>query len=225
VPDFLTEPIVIFAIIYALSRLFKGKKKDASTPSPARKPADASVNAEEARRRAVELQAKAKPFDQRLEELARRFEQKLAESGAKDAVLNTAGEPIVAVGEPMRAEGSSLEAAALETGSLEIGTIEQVLPRESFDEKATTVDYDLETDAFAFHPAVRGSDGDLFHLDSFSAFRDASGHRVEALPEEAQSETVSEIQRILGSREELRQAFVLSEILGRPRSLRGRRIV
>jgi hypothetical protein len=217
--EFLSDyPFVVFLAIYALVRLLKGGKKGAAD---AKAPTAASPAVEEAKRRALARQAaSAKPFDQRLEELALRFEQKLSENAAVPTVRTGPREPLVAIGEPMLPERASLEAA-----SLEIGSVEEVLPSEAFVEPARRErgSFDLNGDAFEFHPTIDEPEAKAFHLDTFAGFHTATGQRVETASVEAINEAAPLFDELFGDGDELRRAFVLSEILGKPRALRGPR--
>ncbi|MBC8144426.1 MAG: hypothetical protein H7X80_02505, partial [bacterium] len=82
--------------------------------------------------------------------------------------------------------------------------------------------YDLNAKAFEFHTAIDEPDAKKFHLDSFAGFHSATGVRVDTASVETLVDEGSAFKDLLGSTEEIQRAFVLSEVLARPLSLRDR---
>jgi hypothetical protein len=225
--DFLVDnPVIAFAILFVLFRFIGAKRKAAQTeklPQQTAKPVRSTGNAaaDEALRRAQRRDQQALPFQQRLEELARQFEQKL---GTTPAPIASAKEAPVAIAGERRA----MPPASLQAASLEIGRAEEVLPRESFIEPSSPqrVDYDTTTQsAFEFHQAIEEPVEKAYHLDAFTGFHSADGTRVATASVEQVRELGPAAEGLFTSLDDLRRAFVLSEVLGRPTSLKPSRSI
>ena len=88
---------------------------------------------------------------------------------------------------------------------------------------ADRIDYDLNARAFEYHSAIEEPDAKKFHLDSFAGFHSATGVRVGTAQVEELADERGAFDGLFGSANDLQRAFVLTEVLSRPLSLRGRR--
>ena len=206
-PDFLTDPFVVFLILYGLFRLLRGKKQETPASDSTVKRSSA---AEEARRRALKRQppTAATPYEQRLEEIARQYEMK-KQMAAASATVHPGVTEEVAV-EHVVPQRVMPERPTLEDAARAIETMEG----------ASASAFDLNQKAFEFRSVLETPVETAFHLDSFSGFRSATGVQINTASVESIEEREDAMDDLFGSPDELRRAFVISEVLGRPRALR-----
>ena len=251
--DFLFDnPIVFIAVIFALSRLLKGKKKAAEKATSERPVARTNPAAEEARRRAAAradgAATEAPTLDQRLEQLALDWQAKI-EGKTSPQMVTSPGEPIAAAGDPRpvstsgiaatplaaasrRAaslestslESTSLDTRSLESGSLDAGSLESAgLDAGSLEASSADPRWieSTSSDAFNYHAAIQESESKAYHLDSFTGFHSATGTRTGGRAEGGALEEIDAAgASLFTSEEDLRRAFILGEVLGRPRAHR-----
>ena len=248
--DFISDnPVAAIFILYGLYRLLRRKKSPAAgSDAASAQAAKARAAANEARLRASNrkaaatassMRSAAMPLEQRLQEIAQQYER-TRDSGVRRSVSDVArierpdaaAGIVAAGGERMRPESASLEAASLESESYDSRPREHEIDRTS----ETAVDYDKRSQAFEYRSAMKVADS-AFHLaafedehdpfksglDSFKGFQSASGAHVGTAEVEHIEAESTVVGSLFGSGPaDVRRAFLLSEILGRPQSVRMR---
>jgi hypothetical protein len=205
---FLIEnPIVAVFVLYALYRIFF-----------ARGSAEAAAKKEQAQRERAEALktfreraagSSGTSLDKKMEEAIRRFEARASGSSGAGASTPVPPPPVDRVKTVPPVE------APAESGSYAFHSLmNRTAPRR---------DYDLDPGAFNYRSAVDEPAEQEFHLKGFSGFRTAHGLGVAQPAGEDvydAAERFDAIQDIIGDRQSIRHAIIISEILGKPRALR-----
>ncbi len=241
---FLSEhPYVLILVIYILASLFGKKKKPqaggAKSGATRGNTARTSRSAEPAQTRpeaswtaGTMAQSNAEDSLRRVMEQAdREFQRRQAGADAatsaqlaqmQQAVHDAAAQRIASqqpAAQPA-AKSDAFEFHSLLNKGRETGVADS--SRKDYD--ITGIDYDTQSTAFGFHPVVAEPVEKEYHLTGFQGFQSAqafnAGERDRAESERAYSAPIDVRADILGGPGDLRRAIILTEILGKPRSMR-----